>query len=72
MHTVVLVRLACSKGKVAPLKQLTMPQLELMGFVGNRVAQIQQLMQNNTWRYVNTTENPADYVSREIHPCKIM
>lgn len=33
-------------------------------FVGTRVAEIQELTENSTWRYVRTTDNPADDLTR--------
>ncbi|XP_056637704.1 uncharacterized protein LOC130445841 [Diorhabda sublineata] len=33
-------------------------------FVGNRVAKIQAITKDHSWRYVNTIDNPADLVSR--------
>ncbi|XP_053686315.1 uncharacterized protein LOC128735856 [Sabethes cyaneus] len=40
-------------------------------FVANRVAKIQTLTENKTWRYVPGTENPADLISRGINPEQI-
>jgi len=36
-------------------------------FVANRVQQIQDLTNVNSWHYVSTKENPADHASRGIH-----
>lgn len=33
-------------------------------FLGTRVAEIQELTENSTWRYVRTTDNPADDLTR--------
>ncbi|KAI4884383.1 hypothetical protein NFI96_011230, partial [Prochilodus magdalenae] len=33
-------------------------------FVGTRVAEIQELTERSTWRYVSTTDNPADDLTR--------
>ncbi|XP_060528273.1 uncharacterized protein LOC132703161 [Cylas formicarius] len=35
-------------------------------FVSNRVTQIQNLTETNSWQYVNTQENPADLPSRGL------
>lgn len=37
-------------------------------YVANRVAAIQKLSENNQWNYVNTSDNPADVISRGCFP----
>ncbi|XP_072392388.1 uncharacterized protein [Diabrotica undecimpunctata] len=49
----------------------TSPSL-LKTFVANRVSQIQTLTKSQTWRYVNTLENPADLLSRGISPTSLI
>jgi len=104
----IITRLIMAKSKIAPLKAITIPHLELVAalllarlmekvshklevpkeritlwsdsttalqwmkkppsswktYVGNRVAQIQELYEFENWRYVPTKENPADILSR--------
>ncbi|GFW00940.1 uncharacterized protein TNCV_1761781 [Trichonephila clavipes] len=111
-----LVRLITSKSRVAPIKSLTIPRLELCAavllaklvkrvvaalqletaelylwsysmivlawlrkermdlktFVQNRVAKIQELYPNQLWGHVPSDQNPADLVSREVDPDKLL
>ena len=58
----VLLSFVASKTKVAPLQSLSIPQFK--PFTANRIGEIQTSTNPNTWRYVPTKENPADYLTR--------
>ncbi|GFU99304.1 integrase catalytic domain-containing protein [Trichonephila clavipes] len=83
-----LVRLITSKSRVAPIKSLTIPRLELCAAVllaklvkrvvaalqleTAEVAKIQELYPNQLWRHVPSDQNPADLVSRGVDPEKLL
>ncbi len=41
-------------------------------FVGNRVSEIQDIVNPSSWRYCPTAENPADCASRGISPKQLV
>jgi Pao retrotransposon peptidase/Family of unknown function (DUF5641)/Putative peptidase (DUF1758)/Reverse transcriptase (RNA-dependent DNA polymerase)/Integrase zinc binding domain len=44
----------------------------LMTFVGNRVAEIQELTSSFVWKHIRSQHNPADVISRGLDACDIM
>ncbi|GFW61081.1 integrase catalytic domain-containing protein [Trichonephila clavipes] len=55
------VQLLVSKTKVAPVKQVSIPRLEL-------TSEIIEVLPTKHWRHVPSKENPADIASRGIDP----
>ncbi|GFU34518.1 hypothetical protein TNCV_1992551 [Trichonephila clavipes] len=55
------VQLLVSKTKVAPVKQVSIPRLEL-------TSEIIEILPTKHWRHVPSKENPADIASRGIDP----
>ncbi|XP_071041418.1 uncharacterized protein [Parasteatoda tepidariorum] len=78
-----LVSLITSKSRIAPIKSVTIPKLELCAAVllsklvkrvvsALKVTTIQELFPNQRSRHVPTDENPVDLVSRGVDPDKLL
>jgi hypothetical protein len=48
------------------LRWIYSPHYRFHVYVGNRIGEILELSDSNQWRYVRTTQNPADDVSRAV------
>ncbi|XP_055633678.1 uncharacterized protein LOC129774015 [Toxorhynchites rutilus septentrionalis] len=53
------------------LAWLKKPQQQLEVFQRNRVVEINRLTKSEQWRYVHTSENPADIISRGLFPAAL-
>ncbi|GFV23770.1 integrase catalytic domain-containing protein [Trichonephila clavipes] len=67
----VSTRLLCSKSRVAPVKPITIPRLELCACVLLPQLLEKRLTQNCQWNHVSSNENPADLVSRGLNASDI-
>ncbi|GFV44310.1 uncharacterized protein TNCV_4129781 [Trichonephila clavipes] len=64
-------RLLCSKSRVAPVKPITIPCLELCACVLLSQLLEKRLTQNCQWNPVSSNENPADLISRGLNDSDI-
>ncbi|XP_038106731.1 uncharacterized protein LOC119766322 [Culex quinquefasciatus] len=54
------------------LHWLRSPPVTWKVFVSNRIAEIQRLTKDDTWRHVPTEMNPADLISRGLRPSQLL
>ncbi|GFT22599.1 integrase catalytic domain-containing protein [Trichonephila clavipes] len=67
----VSTRLLCSKSRVAPVKPITIPRLELFACVLLSQLMEKRLTQNCQWNHVTSNDNPADLISRGLNASDI-